>query len=145
MTAKQYLRQIATIAHRLDRIRQQLSILSDEMKSLKSPDYGKDRVVSAASGDQMVSMIIRYDEQYSKLMREQRTLLETRAKICEEIEQLEDDRYKQVLFERYIALKPWEKVAETTGYDSTYIYDLHGKALAAFARQHKKKLGLKTS
>lgn len=137
MTAKQYLRQIQSIENRIDRIRQQLHKIGLEMDTLKSPDYGKDRIASTSSGDQMINMIIRYDEQYSKLMREMRRLLEVRTRICDEIEQLSDDRYKKILFERYVMHRTWEDVAEITGYETRYVYDLHSKALDAFTRQQK--------
>lgn len=145
MTVKQYLKQIGSIQYKLERIRERLRMLNADIDHIKSPDYGKDRIVSSASGDQMINMIIKCDEEYSELMREQGRLLDARKKICEEIEQLGDDRYKRILFERYVALRSWDEVASVTGYDPTYVFDLHGKALGAFAYQHRKKLHLKTS
>ena len=68
----------------------------------------------------------------------------TRQKIADEIEQLEDPRYKELLFSRYIMLLPWEDVTVRVSmscrpnkfYDVKHISGpMHYNALKEFERR----------
>lgn len=50
------------------------------------------------------------------------------------ISQVQDDKFKYILIQRYIAGRkpePWEEIAEDLGKSTRWIYILHGRALEA--------------
>lgn len=52
-----------------------------------------------------------------------------RQRMLEIINRVENTTYRSLLIAYYINCKTWEQVAEDIGYDSRYVYKLHGRAL----------------
>ena len=59
-------------------------------------------------------------------------LVNYKLKLSLEVNQLEDDRYRMILSERYFKGKRFEQIAVDRNYDIRWVYRLHGKALQAF-------------
>ena len=45
------------------------------------------------------------------------------------VEKISDEKYRQILSMRYFSRRPWEKIAEKTGYSIRQVFRLHGMAL----------------
>lgn len=56
-------------------------------------------------------------------------LYETKEEIYKEIDKIRDNRYFLILFERYIAMKTWEEIAEDNHFSRSHVLRLHGEAL----------------
>ena len=132
MTAKEYLKQIKSIEHRIERIREHIALIESEMSGMKSPDYSADRVQSSKTSDKLIKLISRYDSEYRRLVSEWDHLLRTRTKICSQIEALTDERYKQILFAVYVNHLTWDEVAESMSFTRRWVEILHGRALKEF-------------
>ena len=91
-----------------------------------------DKVQTSFSGDKMERMIARMDKTDRHIRAEQNRLKEQSLKIQQQIEALKDERYRSILFSRYVLCKTWEKVAEDVPCDVRHVYRLHGDALKAF-------------
>ena len=53
------------------------------------------------------------------------------------ITKLPDLDQQNVLVARYIQLKKWEDISEELNYSTQWIFELHGKALLAFAKENE--------
>lgn len=139
---KTYLQQIYRINNKIKRLQHRREDLRRDMFSLGSPS-GKmdaDKVQTSMSGDNMLKLISKVDLIERDIVRELLTLEDSKSRIIGQIEALDDERYKTVLFERYVLLNPWEVIADNMNYRLKWVYDLHGQALIAFRSKHKELL-----
>lgn len=135
MTTKQYLLQIKYAESKVRRIRDQLDIVHAEMSALKSPAYDADRVQTSATSDKMLNLVIRYGELEQKLTEEVDALLTIRSQIISEIESLENDNQRDVLYLVYVKHLHWDDVASEMGYTRRWVEKLHGHALIEFKKK----------
>ena len=135
MTTKQYLLQIKYAESKVRRINDQLATVRAEMSALKSPSYDTDRVQTSETSDKMINLIIRYGEIEQALADEAESLLTIRSKIISEIESLENDKQREVLYLVYVRHLRWDDVASEMGYTRRWVEKLHGHALIEFKKK----------
>lgn len=138
MTAKEYLQQIYIISKKISRLQQLAERLRSEAYSVNSPmgSMSPDKVQTSFTGDKIERMIAKMDKVDRHIRAEQRCLKAQSMKIYKQIEAMPDERYRDILFNRYVLCKKWEKVAETVNMDLRYVYRLHGEALQDFAKRY---------
>ena len=134
MTTKAYLSQIKRIENRVERLKDQLQTIRAEMSMLKSPTLEKDHIQSSSSEDKMLKLIIKYGDTERRLLAVMDRLLNTRDRIYGEIESMENEKYKRILYLRYVNGILWEQIAEEMHADLRWTYRLHGYALEAFSK-----------
>ena len=138
MTVKEYLQQIYRCDCEIKRIKDQINRIHDEMYSLSSPSAQTDiRIQTSTSGDSMLRLIAKADEITRDLHEREERLCTLRAQICRQIEELEDERYRHLLYMRYSAMCTWEEIAVDMHMVVRHIYRLHGDALQAFGKIHR--------
>ena len=134
MTTKEYLQQIYKLNRKVHRLQLQRDTLKASMYEVES-SAGKldgDWIKGAGADDPMVRAITRLHEAETDMAGEITTLVNTMEHIADQIEQLEDERYKTILHERYVCCYKWQDIAEHMHTDLRYVYRLHGHALQAF-------------
>lgn len=138
MSPKEYLQQIYIITKRLQRLRQLCDQLREDAYSIGSPmgSLSPDKVQTSPSGDQMGRAIARVDKTERQIRSEMDRLKKKRLTIHKQIEALPDERYRAILFHRYVLCHKWEKVAEDVNMDLRYVYRLHGEALRDFGERY---------
>ncbi len=98
---------------------------------MSSFDYSADRVqstpVDKLSAD--VGRILELEEQIRARMMQ---YIEAKTRIIDEIQQLQEPRYIEILYKRYVEDKNLTIVAKEIPYEYTYACHLHGEALKAF-------------
>ena len=62
-------------------------------------------------------------------------------KVSAELDQMEDDKLRCLLRDRYICCKSWEQIAVDMCYGIRRVYQLHGEALREFERIYPDKFG----
>ncbi len=136
MTAKEYLYQIKDADERirlkceeLERLRARAEKTTAEIKERVRSNKAKDTLEIA------VARIVDLENEYSADVKRSIAL---RAKIIDEINQLADSRYRQVLIHRYVEHKDWTTIARLMNYNIRTVFKLHGHALQAF-----EKMGIK--
>lgn len=137
MTAKSYLQQIHRMKVQLKHRRMELEEMRGSDMGYKAIDYSADRVQSSPS-DHMadtISRIIDREAEYQRLADEYWNLAQT---IVKQIEGLDDARYVDVLYARYVSWEPLRKIANDMRYDYDYLCRLHGRALKAFEDKYLK-------
>ena len=109
----------------------QLAELRTKAEGNGSMDYAADRVQTTPV-DSMSANVGRMLELEEQVMMTLRQYIETKTKIVDEIQQLEDARYIEILYKRYVEYKSITAVAYEMGYEYTWFCHLHGDALKAF-------------
>lgn len=131
MTAKEYLQRIEKlniqISHHIDQLM--------ELKTFgaKAVDYSADRVQTSPSNS-MENIVGRWVDMEAKLNTMIDSYVDLKYQVIREIHQLEDTRYIQILYKRYIEFKPLRTIAVEMGYDYKWLCHLHGQALEDFNR-----------
>ena len=139
MTAKEYLNNVRTIDIQLKVKEHRLVKLRQDLYTLQSIDYSKDRV-DGGQGLDMGDKIAKIQEMEKKINAEWDELIFVRDQAEEKINQLPDMMYRAVLLERYINCKDWENIAVDLHYSWKSIFKLHGKALKSFEIVHSSTL-----
>jgi hypothetical protein len=137
MTTKEYLQEVYYIDRHIKRLQRRREDLRRDLYSIGSPS-GKmdaDKVQTSMSGDTMLRLIAKVDDLERDIVLELERLTDKKQRVTEEIEALEDERYRMLLFDRYILFYSWEQVAVDMHYRIKWVYELHGKALQAFAEK----------
>lgn len=102
----------------------------------RSPsDLTADRVQSSVDPDRLLELISKINEKDQMITRKISALVDLKAKISGQIQQLQDTRYEELLHSRYVMCLRWEEIAVQMHIDLRWVYRLHGQALEAFAKQ----------
>ncbi len=136
MTTKQYLQQIYQIHRKVKRLQAQREQIRAELYSIGSPS-GKmdaDKVQTSTSGDSMLRLIAKVDELEREIVEEVDELLEKQHRITREIEQIPNNRQRDILFRRYVLFQKWERIAVDLDVTVRYVYQVHGDAMKSFAK-----------
>lgn len=138
MTAKEYLQQIYVCTRRMKRIQETREQLRIDMYSIGSPmgNMSSDRVQTSTSGDKFGRMIARVDKLERDLVREHGRMLALKDKIIRQIEAMDNEQQRSVLYNRYVLLHDWETIAEDMNYTTRRIYQIHGEALLEFRKKY---------
>lgn len=122
---------------------QQLSFLNEEIEALqseceliKATIYSKEKVVETNvvnSGDQIMRLMNTHELINEKVDE----LIDLKIQVSNEIDYIDDRKFRIILRERYINMRSWEYIAGKLTYEVRHIHRLHGNALIAFEQVHK--------
>ena len=148
MTAKEYLNQIRLLNLKIDQKMEEKADLMSRAMGNHSPVLSKDKVQSSISGDKMSNAIDRYVDLEKEIDDLIDRYVDKRDMIVNQIHQLEDPRYVELLQLKYVGRRGGdgrmhymrlEEIAcimkKPSGMPYTYghIKSLHGEALKQFA------------
>lgn len=148
MTAKEYLNQIRLLNLKIDQKMEEKADLMSRAMGNHSPVLSKDKVQSSISGDRMSNTIDRYVDLEKEIDDLIDRYVDKRDMIINQIHQLEDPRYVELLQLKYVGRRGGdgrmhymrlEEIAcimkKPSGMPYTYghIKSLHGEALKQFA------------
>ena len=136
MTAKEELMSISRMRHRINRIQNRVAEIRETMTSLRSPSgvMSPDKVQTSMDGDKLASLVAELDELENRYLDDMKELQRKITRITDRIDKMEDERYKQVLFSRYVIGETWEQIAVEMNFFIRHIYRLHGEALKEYAK-----------
>lgn len=135
--AQSYLRQAYITQLKIRRLDARLEQLRSDLYSVRSAaDMDVDRVQTSLSGDSMLRLIAKVDKAERAIIKERIRLINQQTRIANQIEQLPDERHRQVLTYRYILFEKWKDIATRMHLDERWIYRLHGQALKAFDQMY---------
>lgn len=138
MTAKEYLEQIESLSIRIDQMQNRLDCMRETAGGAAAIRYDKDRVQASVTVDAVERNVLNLIEMENKIFAEKVRLETIRNKITEQIQNLDDDRYVQILYKRYVEGKKFYMIHEETDYDYDYVRVLHGEALGYFEMIYRK-------
>lgn len=117
----------------VERLKDKLSTLTQKIESVRIPTLsGMPRGGSPITVDDLIADKIQLEDRIARLEDKGRTL---KAEILEEIDALEDVRFCEVLELYFIDCKSMEDIAEISGYNPRYVYDLYSRGVALIAEK----------
>lgn len=131
MDAKTYLNQIRFISADIDARRIEYDNLSGIWPTTL---LESDRVEGGPKkhGDDKFARYVEYGEQINQKIDE---LVDLKAKISKEIDQVEDHLECSILRYRYVNLMSWSEIAEKVHIGKRHLTRVHGQALASFRKK----------
>lgn len=139
MTTKEYLSQIRILDIKIKHKQEELEELRTKAISTTQV-LSQDRVQTSMTGDKMAKLVEACLELESEIAKMNIYLLQQREKIINQIHQLTDARYVELLYLRYVCYKRLEDIAcimvkrNGESYSYEHILALHGEALQNFSK-----------
>ncbi|MDI9412100.1 MAG: DUF1492 domain-containing protein [Bacillota bacterium] len=131
MDAKRFLRDIRDldeeVAAKFEQI-EELRALATKRTSTPSETGG----VQTSNKSDFADVVVKIADMTTALDSSIKELLDKKASAMLIIEQLEDSRYRTVLYQYYFNRKTWEQIAVDMHYTYQWVHVLHGRALIAF-------------
>ena len=137
MTAKEYLKQIEALDIKIRQKQDQLDCLKETAGGNAAIRYDKLNVQITVAPDMVERNVLRMVELEEKIWADKLKMETLKDQIIDQIQSLEDERYIDLLFRRYVKYQKFEQIALDMSYDYVYIRELHGEALGAFEQEYK--------
>ena len=128
MTAKEYLSQALLLDHRIDSKIEQIASLNALATKCTSAITGMPHNPSPSQST-MADAICKIVDLQELLKKDLSALVDLKREIMGVINGIENDEYKTVLEKRYLCFLSWEQIAVEMGYEISWLYRLHQKAL----------------
>lgn len=91
-----------------------------------------ERVQSTSDPDKLGKVFAQIDEEERKLEKMKADFLVYKVEVITAIKQVQTEKHRVLLFERYINHRSFKVIATLMNYSYDYILELHGKALEEF-------------
>lgn len=148
MTAKDYLNQIRLLDVKIRQKQEEKEYLESVASGNHSPALSKDKVQSSIQGNKMENAVIKYADLEKEIDQMILDLVILRHKIIDQIQQLTDEKYVELLQLKYVGKLEGKDVhylrleeiactmKKSNGmpYSYEHIRSLHGKALQEFSK-----------
>ncbi len=136
MNAKEYLSSLRLIDETLRQKTRELNALRLTVASPAIAKYSKApaKTADAAGDKKLIDALARIEKMEGELAAEITDFMEKKHKIIRQIQGLKEQKWTNVLYERYVEYKSLRTIAEEEGYTYIYIRVLHGRALKEFKK-----------
>ena len=91
-----------------------------------------DGLPKSSNHSDLSDYMAKIDELERKLIRQRGKKVQIRTEIRERIEELDNEKEKDVLTKRYIDCEGWNRICDETGYRWTQVHRNHSEALKKF-------------
>lgn len=132
MNTKDYLKQIKVLDIKIKQLEEQVVRLktlamSPKGMSINNNPGGKKSVISEE--DRLNKLVVEYIDLEQKAAMLKKQLEATRSEIIGQIQRLEDVRYIDVLYRRYVKFESYERIAREMAYSMDHVKLIHRQAL----------------
>lgn len=139
MKAKEYLRHLQRLDMMINQKIKELNDLRMISQSTGGMDYSKERVQSSPTGDaSFVQSVLRIAELEKEINAEIDRFVDEKHTIINQIQALQNPRYIDILYKRYIEYKSLEQICVEMKFSYDHIRHLHGDALKEFGEKFLK-------
>lgn len=139
MKAKDYLRTIKRMDSAIEHKRIELKMLEESRGAIGSvTDYTRDKVQTSPNGASFTTLSDKIVDLKQEIEKQIITLNETRSRIIDQINSLDDPNEAQVLFKRYVMDKSMEMIAVEMNYSYVYTCKINGRGLISFEEKFLK-------
>ena len=139
MKAKEYLRHLQRLDTMINQKIKELNDLRMISQSTGGMDYSKERVQSSPTGDApFVQSVLRIAELEKEINAEIDRFVDEKHTIIKQIQSLQNPRYIDILYKRYIEYKSLEQICVEMKFSYDHIRHLHGDALKEFGEKFLK-------
>lgn len=134
--AKEYLKQVETLDTKIQQKKIELDSLKDNAIGLGAFDYSAEKVQTSAKADSMSKKVAKYVDLENEIHEDIERFTELKHKVIGQIHMLDDPKYINVLFKKYIEYKGLKEISKELGYSYDHIRRVHGWALLEFQRKN---------
>ena len=135
-SAKVYLNRVKALDTKINQLIEERDDLRLIATGNSSPRLDPNKVQTSGSGDVMARNVERYVELENHITKLIDRYVDMKDRVIREIHALDDPRYVEILYLRYVKFRRFEEIAVLMNYNFNYIRQLHGNALNEFARIH---------
>lgn len=136
--AKEYLSQIRTLDSQIRRRQQEVQELRESAMSMGGASLDANHIrTDSPDPDPLASKVSRYVDLLNETNDMINDLVELKHRIIGQIQMLDDAKYMDVLWKRYVDLKTFDQIADEMNYSVRHITSIHGRALQMFEEIHK--------
>jgi len=140
MKVRKYLNQIRKLDIMINQRIREKEQLRQMAFATGGMDYSGDRVQTSPDGTpRQLKLIEKAADMEIEINAMVDKMIDVRHMIIEQIQNLPDHRYVQILFKRYVEYKSFEQIAVDMSYTYKWVCDLHGAALDAFDAAYLKE------
>lgn len=134
---KKYLGQINALKKKVRRKQRELDEVRELATCIGAIDYSKEVVNTTKTGDTIERKVIKIDEVERELNETIEACLVLQHTITREINLIENETLKELLFMRYVEGMKLEQIATKMNYSFSRVRHLHGIALLEFEKKRK--------
>ena len=135
MDTKQYLQQISRLDRMINNKLAEISQLRELAMSI-SAVKNEERVQTTPNFDKIGTSYCKIEAMEEKLDKLIDEFVDKKNLIISQIDKIENETYYEILFERYIEKKTFEKIADEMTYSWRQVIRLHGRALQEFEKKY---------
>ena len=137
MKAKEYLQQLPVLDMKINLKLQELEALKVKLIGVGGVDYSNDRVQTSPQNAANFTEILHNIECFeNEINTDIDKLVNKRHCIINQINELQNVQYIEILYKRYVEYKDLKKIAKEMEYTYDYIRKIHVKALQNFEKRH---------
>lgn len=134
LKAKEYLQQLQKLDSMIEQKLQELYELK-KLQGIRAIDYTKQKVqCSRQCGADFETILIKIIDMENEINAEIDRFIDSKHDIINQIQLLDNTKYMQVLYKRYVEYKSLEMIAVEMNYTYQYIRKSHKYALEEFER-----------
>lgn len=139
MNTQKYLYQVKILDAKIKQKQEQYKQLYESAHSVSAVRYDKEPIQKSINTGTLEKSVIRYLELEEEIKNEIISFQEIKQKIINEIHAIEDDRFINLLYKKYIQFKDLNLIAREMNYSYDYIKELHRNSIKAFEEKHPTK------
>ena len=128
MTNKEYLQRAFEQHRALEKSKRRLEVLEHHARC-NGVSYGKEVHSPYPTGSVLESMVVEIADLTTEIEKLEADYTRTREEISEAISSVGDSTCEAILRDRYLLFLSWKDIALEMGYQMSYTYELHGRAL----------------
>lgn len=137
MTTKQYLNQVRILNIKIDHRIKQAEEIKQKAFMLSAVDTTKDKVQNSNTEYTALHFIEKYVDMMRKIDEMIDRYVDLKNEIITKIDSLEDERYVEILYYRYIDGLLFSEIALKMNYTKDHVWRLHRYALQEFERLYQ--------
>lgn len=135
MRAKEYLREIRRLEIRVRQKREEIDLIREQAACLPAMEIKQDRVQTSPDGQGFTRLIDNAAVLEQELLSDIEELQQVRHERIEMIHQMENQRYMEILYLRYVMNKSLDYIADYLHVSYEWVRHLHGEALQSFQKK----------
>ncbi len=137
MTAKEYLNRLIVMDNEITRKQQRLETLRDVAMNT-SPEYGGEAVQRTREKNPLENIMTKIIDLDRDIDADIDALVDLKAEVWEQLDKIQDERYKRILWLHYAERKSWTQIAGIENLTRRHIIRLYGESIKIFEKVIKK-------
>lgn len=136
MTAKEYLSEVQTLQTIIEQKKERIREIRESVLSVRSVRYDLEKVQGGGNVDRIGEAVAKMVDLEKQVENDLLNLMYRKHEVIGQIHALDNYRYIQVLYKRYIEFKSLQTIATEMDLTDQYVREMHPKAVEAFESKY---------